>query len=132
MVDFMDQFSKEYLANLRSYDDPVGDDIKRDYNEHMTFRLHSLTILGHRILGNVHLDFCQDDGMPKGVYTTVIIGANGIGKSYLLGAIAEIFCCLESLHEEKEYTAPQYYFDINYTIISSVMFHVKHYGGYYR
>ena len=32
MVDFMDQFSKEYLANLRSYDDPVGDDIKRDYN----------------------------------------------------------------------------------------------------
>jgi len=116
MVDFMDQFSKEYLANLRSYDDPVGDDIKRDYNEYMTFRLHSLTILGHRILGNVHLDFCQDDGMPKGVYTTVIIGANGIGKSYLLGAIAEIFCYLESLHEEKEYTAPQYYFDINYTI----------------
>jgi hypothetical protein len=65
MGDFMDQFSKNYLANMRSSNDIVSDDVRRDYNELMTFRLHSLTILGHRILGNVHLDFCQDDATPR-------------------------------------------------------------------
>ncbi len=79
------------------------------------FRLRSLTILDHRILGNIHLDCCQDIGVPQGVYTSVIIGANGIGKSYLLRALAEIFCCLESLHAGKEPTVPQYYFCVVYT-----------------
>lgn len=103
------------MANEPSTDDIINDEIMRDNNILMTFRLHSLSILHHRILGNVHLDFCQNDGMPNGVYTSVIIGANGIGKSYLLRAIADIFCCLECLHDEKELTAPQYYFNIEYT-----------------
>ena len=58
--------------------------------------------------------FYQDDSIYNGVYTTVVIGANGIGKSYLLRAIVEIFCCLECLHDRKEYVAPQYYFSIEY------------------
>lgn len=78
------------------------------------FRLRSITILDHRILGNIHLDFCQDNGVPQGVYTSVIIGANGIGKSYLLKAIAEIFCCLENLYNKTEPVVPQYYFSIGY------------------
>lgn len=84
------------------------------YNDLMKFRLRSITILHHRILGNVHFDFCQNEGESKGVYTSVIIGANGIGKSYLLRAIADIFCCLECLHDDKTYTAPQYHFKIEY------------------
>lgn len=79
------------------------------------FRLRSLTIQRHRILGNIHLDFCKDNEFPQGVYTSVIIGANGIGKSYLLRAIAEIFSCLENLYQNEEPTAPQYYFDIKYS-----------------
>lgn len=79
------------------------------------FRLNSLTVLGHSILGDIHLDFWQYDGVPQGVYTSVIIGANGIGKSYLLRTIAEIFCCLENLAAEKDYTVPQYYFKLEYT-----------------
>ena len=79
------------------------------------FRLRSLTILEHRILGNIHLDFCKDNGIPQGVYTSVIIGANGIGKSFLLRAIAEIFSCLENLYQGIEPTTPQYYFDIKYS-----------------
>ncbi len=82
----------------------------------MTFRLHSLTLSKHRILGDIHLDFCHENSIPARVYTSVIIGANGIGKSYLLSAIAEIFCCLECLHGGKEYTAPHYYFKIDYTV----------------
>lgn len=79
------------------------------------FRLRSISILEHRILGNIHLDFCQDYDEPQGVYTSVIIGANGIGKSYLLKAITEIFSCLESLYYGKEPTVPQYYFSIVYS-----------------
>lgn len=79
------------------------------------FRLHSLSILKHPILGNIHLEFCSELGDPQGVYTSVIIGANGIGKSNLLKTIVEIFCCLESLHENKEFEVPRYYFDLVYS-----------------
>jgi predicted ATPase len=78
------------------------------------FRLRSLTIHEHRILGTIHLDFCKKESVSQGVYTSVIIGANGIGKSYLLRSIAEIFSCLENLYQGKEPTVPQYYFDIKY------------------
>lgn len=79
------------------------------------FRLHSLSLVGHPILGNIHLDFCRDCYMGQEVYTSVVIGANGIGKSYFLRSIAEIFCCLESLKEGKEPIVPRYYFSLHYT-----------------
>lgn len=62
------------------------------------FRLTSLSLLHHRVLGNVHLNFCQENGdFGQGIYTSVIIGANGIGKSFLLRAIADIFSYLDML-----------------------------------
>lgn len=79
------------------------------------FRLHSLSLVGHPILGNIHLDFCRDCYMGQEVYTSVVIGANGIGKSYFLRALAEIFCCLEALKEGKEPIVPRYYFSLQYT-----------------
>ena len=79
------------------------------------FRLHSLSLVGHPILGNIHLDFCRDCYIGQEVYTSVVIGANGIGKSYFLRALAEIFCCLEALKEGKEPTVPRYYFSLHYT-----------------
>lgn len=82
----------------------------------MTFRFNAITIREHPILGNIHIDFCKETYNPQGVYTSVIIGANGIGKSFLLRAIAEILCCLESLYKGKEPNILHYYFDIIYTI----------------
>ena len=79
------------------------------------FRLHSLTLVDHPILGNIHLEFCHQYYLEQGVYTSVVIGANGIGKSYLLRVLAEIFCCLEALKQKKEITAPRYYFKLNYS-----------------
>lgn len=79
------------------------------------FRLHSLTLQGHPVLGNIYLNFCQNEDAPLGVYTSVVIGENGIGKSHLLRALEDIFCCLENLHLQKESTAPQFYFDIVYS-----------------
>ena len=79
------------------------------------FRLNSITIMEHPVLGNLHLDFCQDDVFPAGVYTSVIIGANGIGKSQFLRTLAEVFCCLESLHNGGEPSVPRCYFRLVYS-----------------
>ena len=79
------------------------------------FRLHSLTLVDHPILGNIQLEFCHQYNLGQDVYTSVVIGANGIGKSYLLRVLAEIFCCLEALKQKKEITAPRCYFKLNYS-----------------
>ncbi len=86
--------------------------ISEAYNS--LFRLKSLTILEHPVLRNLHLDFCQNYGVPKGIYTSVIIGANGIGKSHLLNVIAEIFSLLEKCSKGFEAKTLSYYFKIQY------------------
>jgi ABC-type cobalamin/Fe3+-siderophores transport system ATPase subunit len=71
------------------------------------FRLLSLYIQYHHVLGNIKLDFCKnndENAYPKDVYTTVVIGANGIGKSYLMRAIADIFSYLNMLSRGVEIT----------------------------
>ncbi|MBO7463849.1 MAG: AAA family ATPase [Bacteroidales bacterium] len=78
------------------------------------FRLRSLTVLNHPILGSIHQDFCPGEYIPDGIYTSVVIGANGIGKSNLLRILAEIFCCLENIKLEETPIAPKYYFKITY------------------
>lgn len=87
--------------------------ISEAYNS--VFRLRALTILEHPILRNLHLDFCQNYGTPMGIHTSVIIGANGIGKSHLLNVLAEIFSLLEKCSKGIEATTLSYYFDIKYT-----------------
>lgn len=84
-------------------------------NYQMLFRLRSLTILEHPILGNLRIDFCQYNGVPQGIHTSVIIGANGIGKSHLLNVIAEIFCLLDSQYHRRNQDVLQYYFRIKYS-----------------
>lgn len=71
------------------------------------FRLLSLYIQRHNVLGNIKLDFCknnEENAYPKDIYTTVVIGANGIGKSYLMRAIADIFSYLDKLSRGEEIT----------------------------
>lgn len=70
------------------------------------FRLLFVDIQNHRVLArkgeNCRLELFNY-GIEKDVsigpkpYTTVIIGSNGIGKSFILGAIAEIFRHLKEL-----------------------------------
>lgn len=59
----------------------------------MSFRLKKLDLYKHPILGSTSLIFCNDDILEFNdeIYNTVIIGANGIGKSYILKAIIDIF-----------------------------------------
>ena len=55
------------------------------------FRLRRLRISGHPVLKDLEVTLCDDDDNSSSVYTTGIIGANGTGKSHLMGAIASIF-----------------------------------------
>jgi len=68
------------------------------------FKLLYLSVSGHPQLGTVELPMIElnkanNDKQP---YTTVIIGANGTGKSFILRTIAEIFRELKNLPESKE------------------------------
>ncbi len=57
------------------------------------FRIEYLKLFNHPQLGNIELDLSEDEGLSyEGKpYTTVIIGPNGTGKSFILRTIAEIF-----------------------------------------
>ena len=65
------------------------------------FRLISVDIRDHKILGSFHLDFSKQEfeigGVPEDVFTSVIIGKNGIGKSRLLRVLADIFVDLKGI-----------------------------------
>lgn len=64
------------------------------------FELINITIHKHPVLGYVSLNFDKTDGAPvmeNGLMTSVIIGKNGVGKSYLLRAIADVFRTLDCL-----------------------------------
>lgn len=69
------------------------------------FQLQNLRIYKHPILGYVNLDFTNSEvgqDTNGGIMSTVIIGRNGIGKSYLLRAIIDIFKTLDSLSNNKD------------------------------
>lgn len=87
----------------------------------LPFRLYSLKLWRHPVLGDLHLDFCHDYTDPLKVYSTIIIGVNGIGKSYLLRSVADIFRCLEQLHEGNKSIDLDYYFEVKYYLQGRLM-----------
>lgn len=85
----------------------------------MSFRLKKLDLYKHPILNSISLIFCNDETYPsnKDIYNTVIIGANGIGKSYILKAITDIFNFLHSkLLALSDSNNLPYRFKLTYTI----------------
>jgi predicted ATPase len=54
-------------------------------------RLLQLKLLNHPIIGDLDLDLSNNVEKDNNFYTTVFIGPNGTGKSYLLQAIVNIF-----------------------------------------
>lgn len=84
------------------------------------FRILSLTILHHKVLGDVYLDFSKYDDMDAAdsIYTTVVIGENGIGKSYLLSSLVDIFQYLDAIKEgsDDRKNTPLFRFYIKYVL----------------
>ena len=98
MGDFLDDHIEDLLAGMSSPKEIIQQELEEEIKRLSMFRLLSLTILHHRVLGNINLTFTQDanqEHYPEDIYTSVVIGANGIGKSYLLRAIADIFSFLD-------------------------------------
>ena len=86
-------------------------------NPESTFRLISLEVGRHPVLGNITLTFDNDVNFqwPPKIYTTVIIGANGIGKTYLLKVIVDIFNYVFELnHSETTPRSLGYNYEIIY------------------
>ncbi len=112
----LDDNIKEIMQNQPTTEEIIGMEMADDYKRLMMFRIKSLTVLHHFVLGNIKLDLWQDNGeAPIDIYSTVMIGANGIGKSYLLRAIADIFCYLEARKAEGELkNLPRFKFQIQY------------------
>lgn len=65
------------------------------------FILHSLKLQDHPIFKDLSLDFYDKDDKPNLPYTSLIIGANGTGKSNLLRIIILLFSELNHLKIRK-------------------------------
>lgn len=88
------------------------------------FRVEYLKLENHPQLGNIELflsDLLEINNIDK-PYTSVIIGPNGTGKSYILRSISDIFVFLKHFHD----TGPKKYY-ISYS------FHIRYFlnGNYY-
>lgn len=121
MGDFLDDHIDEILKGMPTSKEIIKQDVEDELKRLNMFRLLSLTILHHRILGNISLSFCQNDGdgqYPEDIYMSVVIGVNGIGKSYLMRTIADIFSFLDGLKEGREYkkSPVDYKFYVKYRI----------------
>lgn len=121
MGDFLDNHIEDILAGMPSPKEIIQQELEEEIKRLNMFRLLSLTILHHRVLGNINLTFSQDENQehyPEDIYTSVVIGANGIGKSFLLRAIADIFSFLDGQMEERVYkkSPVDYQFSIKYMV----------------
>lgn len=74
------------------------------------FRLEFLKLKNHPQLGDINLNLCDVEELRniEKPYTSVIIGANGTGKSFILKTIADIFSQVKaySNSDKKGYSVP--------------------------
>ena len=55
------------------------------------FKLLNLDIRNNKYIGNQRFQFVSDKETSEGPYSTIIIGPNGTGKSYILRTILDVF-----------------------------------------
>jgi len=81
-------------------------------------RIIYLKIHEHPQLGNIELDFYDktDDNNIRSPYTSIIIGPNGTGKSFILREIAEIFRQFQDYAIGGRRPAISYSFSLRYSI----------------
>jgi predicted ATPase len=119
MGNYLDDHIRELMANQPSSEDIVNGEIMEEYKKMQMFRIQSLTIKNHLVLREIHLNFCQNSDFEhraEDIHSSVVIGVNGIGKSYLLRAISDIFVYLEWIitqHDEIK-KEPNFKFQIKY------------------
>lgn len=83
------------------------------------FRLNYLELRKHPILGDIYFEFCSEESKFEhyGLFSSIIIGPNGTGKSTVLKVIAEIFREISLYKVDNEHTIKlPYNFRIRYII----------------
>jgi len=105
--------------------------INQDIHKYVGFKLLSLDLRDTTIMGKSKLfyDFTEPDDEQKLIYTTVIIGANGTGKSNLFRIIIELFKELEDLSKGKGRT---YSIDGRFDLKFSIHGDVYQYSNIYN
>jgi len=88
-------------------------------SDNFAFRLRRVQISGHPILKELDVTLCNDEGMSSSVYTTGIIGANGTGKSHLMGAIASIFSEIRKCVDFENSGKKHFSFTVEYDCMGS-------------
>lgn len=82
------------------------------------FRIDSLKVYNHKILKSFELDFSNENNLTErdNIFITTIIGVNGVGKSYILRVVAEIFNIIAKnpLDVDDLLEAPGYFFEVKY------------------
>lgn len=84
------------------------------------FRLNYLEVSAHPILGNIQMEFCPEDSSAKNgneLFSSIVIGQNGTGKSTVLKVISEIFREFDLRKKNSKYPLKfNYHFRLRYTI----------------
>lgn len=82
------------------------------------FRLHLLSLKGHPILHDVDLTFYEEEKETsiEDPFTSVLIGMNGTGKSFILKTIGDLFFEIESFITSKTRDSIPFQFQIRYSI----------------
>ncbi len=91
----------------------------KEIHKYEGFKLLSLDLRGNSLMGksNLHYSFVDEKDKQDIIYTTVIIGANGTGKSNLFRIIIELFKELNDLSRGK---SRSYNVDGNFNLKFSV------------
>jgi energy-coupling factor transporter ATP-binding protein EcfA2 len=79
---------------------------------HNGFKLKSLDIKGHPILGDNTFNFIDEDDSTESIYFTVLIGSNGTGKSELFRCLLELFRSVYQMRDRS--FSVQYFFTLEF------------------
>lgn len=84
------------------------------------FLIDSLKVYHHKVLNSFELDFSNENSLFKrnDIFITAIIGANGVGKSFVLRVLAEIFNAISNIPADNQELneLPDYFFEIRYQV----------------
>lgn len=103
---------------------------KDEFNKYDGFRLLSISFIKNDILGDLQYEFVDQDDKQDSFYSTLILGANGTGKSNLFRIIIELFWELNELKKTNGKTQSKQKF--GFALTYSLHGYIFHYSNIYE